>query len=188
MRKSLGSIALIMAFAAAPLVIAPAQLQAQTHWGYQDRDQGGWGDQRAYRDGYEKGIFDRQHDRKGDADEDDYRGGDHKMYKQGYWAGYNGYGSYSNNGYGNRGYNGYNGYGNGGYSNAAQLGFQDGLREGQNDRATGHSFRPTHSEKYEDADTGYNSAYGNRQDYKNLYRSGYQRGYDQGWNGGNGRR
>ena len=78
---------------------------------------------------------------------------------------------------GNYGY-----YGPAAYSgNAEQIGFQDGLRDGRNDRMTGHSFRPTHDDNYHNADRGYSGAFGGKQAYKDTYRMGYERGYQEGY-------
>ena len=63
---------------------------------------------------------------------------------------------------------------------AQHRGFEDGMMEGERDRETGHSFRPTHSEAYEDA-PGHDHLPIRRQDYKNLYREGYVRGYERGY-------
>jgi hypothetical protein len=83
--------------------------------------------------------------------------------------------------YGNSGYYG-TGYGNTRVSgNAAQIGYQDGINDGRNDRVTGHSFRPTQDDNYKDASRGYSSAFGDKQSYKNTYRQGYEQGYQQGY-------
>ncbi len=76
-----------------------------------------------------------------------------------------------------------------GVEHARNAGYQDGVAEGERDRATGHSFRPTHSERYEDA-SGHGDRDGLRRDeFKNLYRQAYLRGYQRGYQqyGGYGR-
>ena len=98
------------------------------------------------------------------------------------------------NGYPNPNYRGNNGnnggyYGNGyGYNNGAQVaqqyGYNDGLREGANDRASGHSFRPTNDTGYRLATNGYQGQFGSRDQYKQWYRQAYEQGYQQGYNGG----
>lgn len=60
-------------------------------------------------------------------------------------------------------------------------GYQDGLREGQRDAYTGHSFRPTQHDNYEDADRGYHSQFGSKRIYKQNYRAGYMQGYRAGY-------
>jgi hypothetical protein len=67
-------------------------------------------------------------------------------------------------------------------SEAAQNnGYQDGIREGQKDRWHGHGFRPTHSDRYEDA-PGYSpSLGGSHREYRRFYREGFYRGYEEGY-------
>src|SRR5437868_3069732 len=124
--------------------------------GYQD-----WSNNRAYQDGMRDGQRDRAQNRS-----QQYRGrySNDPAYQAGYNRGYgetrgNGRwdrdrnraasgGYYGNGGYGNGGY-GNGGYGNGGYgygrgnNPAQQVGYQDGVTDGSQDRQTGHSFRPT---------------------------------------------
>jgi hypothetical protein len=71
------------------------------------------------------------------------------------------------------------------YQNQAyNFGFEDGLRIGRQDRFGGHSFRPTHGDRYDDADRGYDRSFGDKDNYKNTYRSGYMAGYQRGYNQG----
>ncbi len=95
--------------------------------------------------------------------------------------GHNGNGQYGNGQYGNGQY-GNGQYGNSGYlQQAYNFGFEDGQRLGSTDRATGHSYRPTHDDRWRDADRGYSGSMGDKQAYKNAFRSGYQAGYDRGY-------
>ncbi len=153
----------------------------------------------------------RTHDwNRGDSS---YRGAYQRGYDQGYNQGYaNGaygndypygryphnypYGGYpSNYPYGNYpypqgrrgGYGGYGGYGNPGNIGYSQ-GLQDGRYDGQHDRDTGHSYRPTEDSNYKHADRGYSSSFGDKNMYKQDYRSGYLAGYQQGYGQGYGRR
>ena len=74
---------------------------------------------------------------------------------------------------------------NGGYGvqgAAYQRGYQDGINEGGRDRQSGHSYRPTKSEKYDDT-PGYNSSYGDKNQWKQNYRQGFVNGYQQAYNG-----
>ena len=64
---------------------------------------------------------------------------------------------------------------------ARNAGFQDGVAEGERDRATGHSFRPTHSDRYEDAPDHGDRDGLRRNEFKNLYREAYLRGYERGY-------
>jgi hypothetical protein len=149
-----------------------------------DRD-----DQKVHRDRDDhRAKHDRDDDRgrRQDRDRDDYRYGNNNGYygnNNGYYNGQ--YGRYPygrNNGYYGNGQYGY--YGRGGYGNqAAQIGYRDGVNDGRNDRATGHSFRPTQDSSYRHASNGYNGAYGSKgayqQDYRQAYEQGYQAGYGQ---------
>ncbi len=66
-------------------------------------------------------------------------------------------------------------------SQAQQIGYQDGLNDGSNDRATGHSFRPTEDSNYRHADRGWNSGTVDRDSYSNAYRQAYMQGYQRGF-------
>jgi len=64
---------------------------------------------------------------------------------------------------------------------ARSFGYHDGLAEGERDRVTGHSFRPTHSDRYEDA-PDHGNRYGlSRDEFKSIYREAYLRGYQRGY-------
>ena len=67
---------------------------------------------------------------------------------------------------------------------AAQLGFEDGRRDGERDLMTRHSFRPTHGENYRHADRGYRHEFGDRRFYKDEYRAAYVEGYRAGYRSG----
>ena len=58
------------------------------------------------------------------------------------------------------------------------------MNDGRNDRATGHSFRPTYDRNYKNATNGYNGAYGNKDAYKQAYRQAYEQGYQAGYGQG----
>lgn len=73
--------------------------------------------------------------------------------------------------------------GNPGMSNARNIGRQDGLADGTNDRRNGHSDRPTQMDNYKNADRGYSSSFGDKNQYKQLYREGYMAAYQEGYNG-----
>lgn len=90
-------------------------------------------------------------------------------------------GTYNGGYYGNG--NGY-GYNNNGAQVAQQYGYNDGLREGADDRANGHSYRPTNDTGYRLATNGYQSQFGSKDQYRSSYRQAYQQGYQQGYNGG----
>ncbi|HEU5452692.1 MAG TPA: hypothetical protein VFU76_11935 [Terriglobales bacterium] len=64
---------------------------------------------------------------------------------------------------------------------AYQRGMQDGMRDGQRDQQSGHSFRPTQTDKYKDA-PGYSGLSGIPHDqYVQIYRQSYMQGYQQGF-------
>ena len=141
----------------------------QVYGGNNGRNNGRWGRNRRHGDG--------------DCDSDDaYCNG---QPNPNYRGNRGNAGTYYPNGTYNGGYNG--GYNNG-YNNGAQVaqqyGYNDGLREGQSDRATGHSYRPTQDTGYRLATNGYRAEYGSRDQYKQWYRDAYQQGYQQGYNGG----
>jgi hypothetical protein len=127
----------------------------------------------AYQDGYNAGYQsvgpmrgDRDRDR--DRDRDNHRDRDRDRDR--------GRGTYGGPQYG--------GYaGRSPWDQARQIGYQDGVADGRNDRATGHSFRPTQDDNYKNASRGHNSSMGDKQTYKNAYREGYARGYPEGYNG-----
>lgn len=86
-------------------------------------------------------------------------------------------------------------YGRGGYGNlnglyriAQQNGYEDGVYYGQMDRRNGHSNRPTQVTGYRDADRGYHSSLGSKDDFKRVYRDAFIRGYQQGYGSIYGRR
>jgi hypothetical protein len=65
-------------------------------------------------------------------------------------------------------------------SPAAHWGYQDGFNDGSHDRATGHSFRPTHDGNYKHA-PAYEHLAMPRDQYKNIYREAYVHGYEKGY-------
>jgi heterogeneous nuclear ribonucleoprotein A1/A3 len=194
---------ILIALTTMALMAGTAAFAAPQRW--QGRDERGNGNghgnrrhQELYREGYQQGERDALRDRRSDSRPNFGNGGDRNAWQRGYedgfragrerrgrngrWGNGNGNGGYDNGGYGNGG-NG--GYGNGGYgrgdNRAQQTGYQDGLLEGEKDRRTGHSFRPTASEAYKDADHNYSIVGGDKQSYKNAYRTGYTEGYRRGY-------
>jgi len=173
---------------------AQAMVPIQFGWQHHDDD-----DRQAFRDGYQQGRWDAQHRRSADyrttgrwREADDVR-----AYRNGYLQGYrevnvgwrgdrdrDGDGDHDrDDGY----YGGNRGRGPNGiyYLNTArQFGMQDGFNDGQNDRRTGHSYRPTHDGNYKHADRGYDPRLGNKNDYKTAYRNAYVQAYQNGYNGG----
>lgn len=68
-----------------------------------------------------------------------------------------------------------------GATSAHDIGYQDGLMDGRNDRSTGHSFRPTDTDNYKHADRGYHDNFGEKDAWKAAYRQGYADGYREGF-------
>lgn len=66
-------------------------------------------------------------------------------------------------------------------NDAASFGYQDGLAAGRKDHDGGHSFRPTDSEMYKNADHGWTADFGDKNHYKQMYRESYARGYQEGY-------
>ena len=146
---------------------APATSQWQQ--GRQDGDRDG--DRARTTAQWQQGRQDRDRDwnRDRDGDRDDrYRRG--QAYPGTYYPG----GSYPSGVY--------SAYGRQGVSQAEQIGYQDGLNDGSNDRATGHSFRPTEDSNYRHANRGWNSGI-DRDSYSATYRQAYMQGYQRGYGG-----
>src|SRR5438874_9545883 len=211
--KSLKSLAMMAALIAGSAGLASAQYSPRGDGGYQDQDRdrnhdGNWDRNRnnnndnnsnAYQEGFRQSQWDATHNRRAQGNRG--RSGnsdDQRAYAAGYSRGYNqavnnsgsyGNGQYGRNGgYGNGGYGNNGSYGNGRYGNsgmqsARQYGYQDGLNDGAHDRQTGHSFRPTQDDNFKNADRGYSSSSGSRDQYKQWYRQAYQSGYQRGYNG-----
>ena len=71
---------------------------------------------------------------------------------------------------------------------AQNTGYRDGLGKGQNDARQGKSFNLERHDYYTDADHGYRSSFGNKEDYRQQYREAFHRGYQEGYRGDRGRR
>ncbi len=70
------------------------------------------------------------------------------------------------------------------YSDVARnTGYRDGFEKGQNDARQGKSFNLERHDAYKDADHGYRSSFGNKEDYKQQYRDAFRRGYQDGYGG-----
>lgn len=134
-------------------VWAAAQTVVNVQW---DRD-----DREAYREGYRQGRLDGNRGRRVDWHANRCREADDRAaYRNGYLRGYREVRVYY------RGDGDHDGY----VDSARRLGYQDGNYDGTRDRRTGHSFRPTHSDRYEDADRGYDGRFGDKTYYKQVYR------------------
>lgn len=65
---------------------------------------------------------------------------------------------------------------------AYQQGYKDGLMDGQDDRQSSHAYRAMATGKYQHT-PGYDSSFGDKDQYKEFYRQGYAVGYQQGFIG-----
>jgi hypothetical protein len=152
--------------------------------------------QQGLRDGQSDRANNRRHQYRERSDPRNNDAAQNRAYEAGYDAGfrtdnrqYNRNGDYSGrydprgrqvNPYGQNGQYGQGQYGN---NAAAQNGYQDGLFDGQKDRQTGHSNRPTQGDWYKSATRGYDSSLGNRDQYKAAYRQAYLPAYQRGYTG-----
>ena len=67
------------------------------------------------------------------------------------------------------------------YSPASDNGYRDGLVMGERDAERNKAFRPSKNDWYEDADHGYNRAFGDKNFYKSQYRQAFEQGYAEGY-------
>jgi hypothetical protein len=111
------------------------------------------------------------------------------VFRQGFQAGYDeGYRRYARSGYPSRGPiyapNRAPVYGGGTAvyrSAAADVGYRDGLEQGQKDARSRKAFDPVRASRYRSGDHEYNSRYGSRDEYRREYRAAFQQGYQQGY-------
>jgi len=69
-----------------------------------------------------------------------------------------------------------------GYRDVAyDIGYRDGVEQGEKDRRHNKDFRPEKNDHYEDADHGYSKDYGPKDAYKREYRQAFMRGYGDGY-------
>ena len=99
-------------------------------------------------------------------------------------------GQYNNGQYNNGYYRGrnYDGYGNQGGSyelrqTALNAGYNEGIKEGQNDRRRGRQTDFRNLGAYQKATQDYSSRLGDRELYRRYYREGFENGYADGYNG-----
>lgn len=121
----------------------------------------------AYRDGYERGYQEGFSGRSANGGWNDGERG-----RRGSRDGY------PNNGYPNNGYPG--GYSGSALTQAAQQnGWQDGAYYAQMDRRNGSAANATGAKGYRDADHGYTSSLGSKNEFQQIYRDAFIRGYQQ---------
>jgi len=75
----------------------------------------------------------------------------------------------------------YNDRYNNSYQIAQQQGYRNGLATGASDAQRGQSFNPQRSHFYRNGSDGYNSRYGNRDQYKQVFRNAFVQGYREGY-------
>ncbi len=205
MKRDMRMVLMVVLVTAFVLWCSPASAHQPQH----DR---GW-NSASERQGYEDGLRYGQHDRSvgkpsrptdsqayNDADrgyssrfgsKDQYKADYRRGYVRGYQEGYGGRGAYGDDRR-NRGEDwphddrDRNDRHDRGYRSAGERqGYEDGLRYGQHDRSAGKPFRPTDSQAYNDANRGYSSRFGSKDQYKADYRRGYVRGYEEAYGRGN---
>ena len=80
-------------------------------------------------------------------------------------------------------YDRYGGYGANFRQTALNAGYNEGIKEGRKDRNRGQRYDFRDFRAYRNADTDYNSRYGNKALYQQFYRQGFQNGYADGLRG-----
>jgi hypothetical protein len=66
---------------------------------------------------------------------------------------------------------------------ALNAGYNEGIKEGRRDRSRGQRYDFRDFKAYRNADTDYNSRFGNKALYQQFYRQGFQNGYADGYRG-----
>lgn len=70
---------------------------------------------------------------------------------------------------------------------AQSIGYQEGYRAGQDDRASGRGHDLESHNTYRDATAGYNNSYGDIEFYRSNFREAYRQGYEDGYRNRRGR-
>jgi hypothetical protein len=165
--------------AQAPVNVSPAVSNPAYQKGFQDGVAGGQEDRSTGREYRALTTSNYQHTPGYDSsygDKDQYK----EFYRQGYAAGYQqGFGANAAAAPPVPANSAEPAYTN---SQAYQLGYQDGVADGRDDRQSGRTYRATTTDKYQDA-PGYSKTLGDKDQYKELYRQGYVSGYQAAFNG-----
>jgi hypothetical protein len=66
---------------------------------------------------------------------------------------------------------------------ALNAGYNEGVKQGRNDRKRGRHSSYEEFSAYRNATTDYSSKLGERELYRRYYREGFENGYEDGWNG-----
>jgi hypothetical protein len=67
---------------------------------------------------------------------------------------------------------------------AREFGFRDGAEVARGDMLRGKPFNPNPRGRFDDADHGYNRAFGNKHEYREHYTEAYREGYQSTFRGG----
>ena len=176
-------------FATPKFAVAFQSAQGMANDRGHDKDKGRAGDsyytnnriyQQGINDGREDGVNNRNRQYRLRTNNDS----DRRAYEAGYDQGYrdNSRNGNYNGPYGQNGQNGHYGQNGRNGNLAAQMGSQDGLNDGRQDRQTGHSNRPTQGDNYKNATRGFAGGAGQTA-YKANYRQAYLPAYQQGYTG-----
>ena len=66
---------------------------------------------------------------------------------------------------------------------ALNAGYNEGIKQGRNDRKRGRQRNYSEFSAYQNGTTDYSSKLGSRELYRRYYREGFENGYQDGWNG-----
>src|SRR5919107_1825973 len=153
--------------------VLPADASAQGWWGNQDNRRERREDRRERRQERRQERRERRQDRRNDGVWNQGRyGGDPR------WDGRTNQGRYGN-------YDNYPNYG-GDYNarqTALNAGYNEGIKEGREDRQRGEGFEYRDESDYRNATKDYNSRYGDRGIYQRYFREAFARGYNDGYRG-----
>ncbi|HEY9282532.1 MAG TPA: hypothetical protein VIP46_03665 [Pyrinomonadaceae bacterium] len=154
--------------------VLPADASAQGWWGNQDNNR------RERRDDRRERRRERRQERRERRDDRRNDG----VWNQGRYGGDPRWDGRTNQGrYGN--YDNYPNYG-GDYNSrqtALNAGYNEGIKEGREDRQRGEQFEYRDESDYRSATKDYNSRYGDRGIYQRYFREAFARGYNDGYRG-----
>ena len=153
--------------------VLPADASAQGWWGTQDNRRERREDRRERRQERRQERRERRQDRRDDG-----------VWNQGRYGGDPRWDNRTNQGrYGT--YDNYPNYG-GSYDarqTALNAGYNEGMRDGREDRQRGERFDYRDESDYRNATKDYNSRYGDRGVYQRYFREAFARGYNDGYRG-----
>ena len=177
------TMAALALFMLVPAVTANAQWRRDDNWQRQEQRRREREERRRQRQAQRRDSRDVDGD--GDYDQRDVYIIQQRQRNNGY---YGNNGTYNNGRYGNGSYT-RRGYGYGGYNysqsqqTALNAGYNEGIKEGRNDRNRGGYRNVNDFSSYRNATKDYNSRYGDRYEYQQYFRRGFENGYSDGLNG-----